>query len=101
MLPKYRPPTHAGEMLLTEFLEPLGMTQKALADHLGWTYARLNELVRAKRGVTADTALALSEALGTTPQFWMNLDDNYELWKAHKKHKKIEILEEVRQHAHA
>ena len=101
ILPKYRPPTHPGEMLLKEFLEPLEVTQRALANHLGWTYARLNELVHGKRGVTADTALALSEALGTTPLFWMNLNDNYELWKAQKKHKKIDILQAVRQHAHA
>ena len=54
MLPKKRPPTHPGEMLLKEFLEPLGVTQKAFAAHLGWTYARLNEVVNGRRQVSAD-----------------------------------------------
>jgi len=59
MLPKKRPPTHPGEMLLKEFLEPLGVTQKTFAAHLGWTYARLNEVINGRRQVSADSALAL------------------------------------------
>jgi len=50
MLPKNRPPTHPGEMLLKEFLEPMHLTQKTFAQHLGWTYARLNEIINGKRG---------------------------------------------------
>lgn len=73
MLPKKRPPTSPGEMLLKEFLEPLGITQVAFARHLGWTWARLNEIVNGRRGITAASALALGEALGTGPEFWLNL----------------------------
>ena len=65
MLPKKRPPTHPGEMLLKEFLAPLGVSQKAFAKHLGWTYARLNEIINSRRGVSASSALAFGEALGT------------------------------------
>ena len=101
LLPKHRPPTHPGEMLLKEFLEPLGVKQKEFAKHLGWSYIRLNEMVNGRRGVSADSALALAEALGTKPEFWLNLHDSYELWKAKKKHKKVEILQALRQHAHA
>jgi antitoxin HigA-1 len=101
LLPKYRHPTHPGEMLLKEFLEPLGVQQTEFAKHLGWSYVRLNELINGKRGVSADSALALSEALGTTPDFWLRLNDKYEVWKALKRHKKVEILQAVRQHAHA
>lgn len=70
MLPKKRAHTHPGEMLLKEFLEPLGLTQKQFADHLGWTYARLDEIVNGRRDVSADSALAFGEALGTGPEFW-------------------------------
>lgn len=63
MLPKNRIPTHPGEMLLKEFLEPMNMTQKKFAQHIGWTYARLNEIIHGKRGITADSALTLGDAL--------------------------------------
>ncbi|MCX7125240.1 MAG: HigA family addiction module antitoxin [Gammaproteobacteria bacterium] len=96
MLPKNRPPTHPGEMLLKEFLEPLGLTQKAFAQHLGWTYARLNEIVNSKRGVSAESALAFSDALGISPEFWLNLQRNWDLWHAMKSHKSIaNILDEA------
>lgn len=61
-LPTHRAPTSPGEMLLKEFLEPMGITQKQLADHLGWTYAKVNEIVHNKRGITAETALGLADA---------------------------------------
>ena len=64
-------PFHPGEILLEEFLEPLGMSQAAFADKIGWTKARLNELIRGKRGVTAEAALDLAEVLGTSPKLWM------------------------------
>lgn len=89
MLPKNRPPTHPGEMLLKEFIEPMGLTQKAFAQHLGWTYARLNEIVNGKRGVSAESALAFSDALGMPPEFWLNLQRNWDLWHAMKSHKPV------------
>ena len=92
MLPKNRPPTHPGEMLLKEFLEPLEVTQRAFAEHLGWTYARLNEIVKARRGVSADSALALGEALGTGPEFWLNLQRDWDLWHSLRTHRKVEPL---------
>ena len=95
MLPKKRPPTHPGEMLLKEFLEPLGMTQKAFASHLGWTYARLNEVVNGRRQVSADSALALGEALKTGPEFWLNLQRDWDLWYAIDSHRKVPPLKKV------
>ena len=79
MLPKHRIPTHPGEILLEEFLKPLGVTQVAFAQHIGVSVQRVNELVRGKRGITSDTAWLLSQALGTTPQFWVNLQTNHDL----------------------
>ncbi len=79
-------PLHPGEILLKKFLEPINLTQKQFADHLGWTYARLNEIVNTRRGVTADSALAFSEALGTEPEFWLNLQRDWDLWRARQTH---------------
>ena len=92
MLPKNRPPTHPGEMLLKEFLEPAGISQKNFSKHTGWTYARVNEIVNGKRGITADSALTLSETLGNSPQFWLTLQQNWELWHALRKHKEAKPL---------
>ena len=92
MLPKNRPPTHPGEMLLEEFLKPMGFSQRKLALHLGWTQARLNEIVKGRRGVSADSALALGEALGTGPEFWLNLQRDWDLWHALRTHRKVEPL---------
>ena len=78
-------PFHPGEILLEEFLQPAGITQAAFAEQVGWTRARLNELIKGKRGVTADAALDLSEALGTTPKLWMNLQATYDLAQAIKR----------------
>ncbi len=75
-------PFHPGEILLEEFLEPAGLTQRAFAQRIGWTRARLNELIRGKRGVTAEAALDLSEALGTSAKLWMNLQATFDLDKA-------------------
>jgi len=79
MQPEHRVPTHPGEVLLEEFLEPLGQTQVALAEHLGVPVQRINELVRGKRGVTPETAWLLAQALNTTPEFWLNLQASYDL----------------------
>jgi len=77
-------PFHPDEILLEEFLEPLGMSQAAFARQIGWTKARLNELIRGKRGVTAEAALDLAEALGTSPKLWMNFQATYDLDRAIK-----------------
>ncbi len=79
MLPEQRIPTHPGEILSEEFLKPLRLTQVALADHIGVPVQRVNEIVRGKRGVTAETAWLLSGAFGTTPDFWINLQTSYDL----------------------
>ena len=75
-------PFHPGEILLEEFLKPGGISQLAFAERLGWTRAKLNELIKGKRGITADTALDLAEALGTSPRVWMNLQATYDLARA-------------------
>lgn len=75
-------PFHPGEILLEEFLQPQDMSQAEFARKIGWTKARLNELVRGKRGITAEAALDLAEILGTTPKLWMNLQATYDLNKA-------------------
>ena len=80
-------PFHPGEILLEEFLDPLGMSQTAFAAKIGWTRTRLNELIRGKRGVTANAALDLADALGTSAKLWMNLQATYDLDKAAKTRK--------------
>ncbi len=95
MLPKNRPPTHPGEMLLKEFLEPLGLTQLELARHLAWPYPRLNEIINGRRGITSGSALALGDALGTGPEFWLNLQRDWNLWHSQRKHKQISLLEKT------
>lgn len=79
MLPTNRKPTHPGEVLSAEFLTPLGLTQVALAEHLGVPVQRINEVVRGKRGVTPETAWLLAGAFGTTPDFWINLQTAHDL----------------------
>ena len=69
MLPKHRPPTHPGQMLLHEFLEPLQLTQKKFAEHIGWTYAKTSEIIHGKRGITAESALTLADAFNMEPDF--------------------------------
>jgi len=83
MIPSNRTATHPGIILLKEFLEPLKTTQKALATHLGIPVQRINEIVRGKRGITPDTAWLLSEALNTSPEFWLNLQSIHDL-SAHR-----------------
>ena len=73
---------HPGELLLEEFLEPASMTQAALAEKLGWTRTRLNELIKGKRGITAAAALDLADVLVTSPMVWMFLQATYDLAKA-------------------
>ncbi len=79
MLPKNRIPTHPGEVLLEEFLRPLGLTQVAFAAHVRVPVQRVNEVVRGKRGVTPETAWLFAQALNTTPEFWLNLQAAHDL----------------------
>ena len=79
MIPSNRLSTHPGVILLKEFLEPLGQSQKALAEHLSIPVQRVNEVVRGKRGVTPETAWLLGEAFKTSPEFWLNLQATYDL----------------------
>ena len=94
-LPKERPPTHPGEMLLEEFLKPEGITQSAFAIRLQVSFPRLNEIIRGKRAVTADTALRLERVLGMPADFWMGLQTDWDLWHAMRSDKValIEALE--------
>ena len=75
------PPIHPGEILLEEFLRPMGISQNRLAVSIGVHARRINEIVLGKRGITADTALRLARFFGTSPQFWMNAQSKYELDK--------------------
>jgi len=85
------PAVHPGEVLLEEFLRPLEMTQAAAAKALGMSTVRVNELVRGKRGVTADTALRLSQLFKTTPQFWMHMQANFDLKVAMARRKALKV----------
>lgn len=87
MLPTHRTPTHPGVILREEFLIPLGLSQVALAEHIGVSVQRVNEIVRGKRGITPQTAWLLAEAFGTTPQFWINLQTNHDLAIARPRHR--------------
>ncbi len=81
-------PIHPGEMLLQEFLKPKRISQRSFAVKLGWTTAKLNELIKGKRGVTADTALDLSATLKTTPELWLNLQMQFDLARAEERRKR-------------
>jgi antitoxin HigA-1 len=81
-IPTKRPPTHPGEMLLQEFLAPLELTQVELAQRIGVPFQRINQIVKQKRSVTPDTALRFAQLLGTTPEFWLNLQQNWDLYEA-------------------
>ncbi len=82
-------PFHPGEILLEEFLKPAGLTQAAFAEKIGWTRARLSELIHGKRGVTADAAIDLAEALGTSSKLWMNLQATYDIDRAMKRRRQV------------
>lgn len=98
MLPKYRKPVTPGEILAEEFLHPLNISQAEFAEHMGgtWTQPKLNAIIRGKRTITESIALDLSDALGTTPQFWINLQNDVDLWEAIHHHKKIKLLPQLR-----
>lgn len=87
MLPKKRKPTHAGEILLEEFLKPMEISQAQLAKELGISTNRVNEIVKGKRGITPDTALLLSNRFKMSPEFWLNAQMACDLWDAIQAHK--------------
>ena len=82
MIPKHREPTHPGEVLLREFLEPMNLSQVELAHRMGVPVQRINTLINGKRDMTAETAILLSRVLKTSPEFWMNLQETLDLYEA-------------------
>jgi len=94
MINLQRVPTHPGEILKEEFLEPYEMTQSYLAKALGTSFRAINELVNEKRGITVEMSLKLSKYFGTTPQLWLNLQNQFDLYKI--SNKKKDILAEVK-----
>ncbi len=88
-VPTHREPTHPGEILLEEFLKPLGITQKDLANAIHVPYQRVNEIINKKRGITPSTALRLAKFFGTSEDFWLNLQLRWSLYNAKKKESEI------------
>jgi addiction module HigA family antidote len=88
-LPTHRQPTHPGAILLNRFLKEMDMSQAEAARQMSVPVTRINELVRGRRGITAKSALRLGRLFGTTPQFWMNLQANWDLWHALADEKKL------------
>ena len=84
LVPTNRTPTHPGEILREEFLIPMGITQRELANGIRVPYQRVNELINGKRGITPSTALRLAKFFSTTPGFWMNLQLRWDLYRAQK-----------------
>ena len=94
MLPTHRKPTLPGKILSEEFLIPLGISQSNFAEHLSgtWTQPKLSAIINGSRAITEEIALDLSDALGTSPEFWIGLQSDVNLWEAAQKHKKIRRL---------
>jgi addiction module HigA family antidote len=92
MLPKFRAPSHPGEILQEDFLVPMEISQSQFAKHLKCKPGKINEIVNGKRGITPEMALYLSDALGTTPQFWINLQANFDLWHAKQDHDSVKRI---------
>jgi addiction module HigA family antidote len=88
-IPTHREPTHPGEMLLEEFLVPMGITQKELAERIHVQYQKINEIINKRRGITPGIALRLAKFFGVSEDFWMNLQLRWDLYKA----KRAEIKE--------
>lgn len=98
MLPKNRPPTHPGEVLLEEFLKPLKLSQEQFVSYLGgsWTQPKISEIINKKRRVTEIIALDFADALGTSPEFWLNLQNRYDLWFARLEHQPISRIPQLK-----
>lgn len=86
-VPTHREPTHPGEMLLEEFLKPMGISQRELADRIRVPYQRVNELINKRRGITPSTALRLGRVFGNSAAFWMNLQLRWELFQVQQTEK--------------
>lgn len=88
-----REPTHPGEILREDFMLPLSITQMDLAERIGVSFRTINEIVNCKRAVSPEMALRLGKLFGTGPEVWINLQSNYDLYKAEKKaHKALEHI---------
>lgn len=98
-IPTHRTPTHPGEMLLEEFLTPMSLTQRQLAEAIRVPYQRINEIVRGRRGITPSTALRLARFFGVSADFWMNLQMRWDLY--HVQQSEREALRAIRQHTAA
>jgi addiction module HigA family antidote len=83
-IPTHRAPTHPGEMLLEEFLKPMGLSQAELANAIHVPYQRVNEIINGRRGITPSTALRLAKFFGVSPDFWMNLQLKWDLYFAQR-----------------
>jgi addiction module HigA family antidote len=94
-VPTDRQPTHPGEMLREEFLIPMDLTQRELADSIQVPYQRINEIVSGKRGITPSTALRLAKYFGMSADFWLNLQMKFDLYTAQKKER--EILKKIKE----
>ncbi len=88
-VPTNRIPTHPGEMLLEEFLDPMGISQRDLADNIHVPYQRINEIVNGRRGITPSTALRLAKFFDMSPDFWMNLQLRWDLYFAQQDEMKV------------
>lgn len=85
MIPRNRIPAHPGEILIEEYLRPLGLTQVEFAAHIGVSVQRINEIIRGKRGITPDSAWLFAQAFATTPEFWLNLQATHDLARSRPK----------------
>ncbi len=94
MIEIQREPTHPGEILKEEFLKPFNISQTTLAKKLHTSFRAINEIINQKRGITIDMALRLSKFFGTSPQLWLNLQNNYDLYKTIQK--KQNILDDIK-----
>ncbi len=98
-IPSHREPTHPGEMLLEEFINPMGLTQRELADAIRVPYQRVNEIVNKRRGITPSTALRLAKFFGMSADFWMNLQLRWDLYHAQQVENRI--LDSIHPHISA
>jgi len=93
-IPTHRAPTHPGEMLLEEFLKPMGITQRELSNLIKVPYQRVNEIINGKRGITPSTALRLAKAFNMSEDFWLNLQLRWDLYRA--KQKELKEIQSIR-----
>ena len=92
-IPTHRSPTHPGEMLLEEFLKPMELTQRDLANGIHVPYQRVNEIINGRRGITPSTALRLAKLFDMSPDFWLNLQLRWDLY--HTQQEEQEILKQI------